>query len=1169
MSQVLHRDGRHGPYLAPDNLTEDTVKNSATATEGYAQIWTQRSYETFGSSTLTKPVETCAATSAPIMPPQKFVTASKAHDIGKWNEGIADGINPEEIEVEEPFENVPPQERKRRVRLDSDDEDENDEELPPLPAVGRVPRLGSDDEEEADKVLPPTSAVRRVPRVSSDDEEENDGSTAPISTVHRVPRLDSDDEEAVGEAHLPTSGIRRVARMESDDEEENIAGGAQSTVSPALVDTSTPDLSLRGERGPSRIRGLALTSGIEEQKLLSPILSPLPSQAVTQPTWTSNPLSILEEGDDPDIYGSAPIMSPERRPALGNAISPEPMRSPPESSRSSLPIDTQSTTQEPSTLPQDQSESYTFGASPSMQQESLETMSPSPSKFMSQDEFDPEKYGKSHPQNSQRGLSRGSGNQGFPTRGISLALRGIGPPPRGGFRSTSAPLFRGTSNFRFRGSHPDQRPRNLVELSVTTGSTDNILPPPGLDIRGKTALLISPSSSSEVNLLDGPLENIQLPSIKPESASPGHAQEEPKSASTPRSSNTSSGNSRANWVNTYNPPRDITKMEDKRLAELTCLKEQQKEERRLAKEAEAEANKHGLPAHEFLQKPLRNGRERKQKNDEISSRQVHITMEQKAPKPGSKRKPTNKNITEKERKQKIKEVLGEVPVTPTPSKGTPEVNEMSIRKKQALKKNPDRRVAAILVENLLNSRQADKLTESLSPLFDASRAFRGDLKFEIQLGQVLIAISKDLVTDDVQYISKKKWESVFSPSAGSHRPPATSFSNTLTRNGHDVDRLLKIKPLRGSDGHGPAKLFDELKPGPSEIMYEFHCQSKESEEFWIVVDANGKYRVRKNISTIGNVNLHYPAHIWDARAVLHGTADFCEPDEEIAMVVSSFMKTVYVPAQEKLSITYRQPAENEMTVRSVAVKRTSLHGCHMMDCQDMQLQVTEVKTLVHRFHTKDKKLSQSFEKEYQEMFDADRIHYEISFIHTGINESLKQNQKLEIGALTNEVTTGMALLKSRTLQSMLDLVSHVVSKIDWAGVRNNGTLVRLMQEQENLHARVTNTVLPGTKTTPLTGTGLVSTAGGKALRSTVPGVRMNTLAEIGVDEDNKPVFIGYGGAKIPMDPIDEAELTVSASEVVPNDSASNIGATTGMLKAASASAAHARGLSVQRGPGFW
>jgi hypothetical protein len=1139
VTQVLHRDGRHGPYIAPDNLTEDAVKTSATSTEGYARIWEQHSYDTFGNSTSAKPVETFAAVSVPVMPPQKFVTASKAHDIGKWNEGIADGINPEEIEVEPPVETVP-QERKRKVRVDSDDEEEADEELPPPSAVRRGARVDSDDEEEGDEDLPPPCVVRRVPRVDSDDEEEDDvGVTRPSA---------------------PTT----------------------------MVEANTPDRSLQGERVPSRIQNIAPRSGYEEQKLLSPILGPLPAQTMTQPTWTNNPFSALEGVDDLDMYGSSHPAASEVRPDLGSTHSLEPDQNSREISVSPQLaanfLDAQSTIQDSPENSLNRSESHYWGLGPSLQQINVRNMSPSPPKFPNRDEFDPENYGKFHRQNDQRGVSRGSGTPGFMTWGTTPASRGMPPPPsrvisspgrgmaapaRGGFRDTSAPPSRGALTSRGRGSQPQRWSHDLVELSATTASGETVRPPPGLEIRVNTSQVMSPSSS-EFNLLDEPLENIQMASIKPGSASSEQFQEGPKSASRKKSSDMSSRSSGAGWVNTYNPPQDIAKIEDNRLAELMRVKEQQKEEKRLAKEAEAKVNKCGPPAQGFPRKPFHNGRERKQKEDEFSSRQLHSTMKQTAPKPGNKGTPGNKKITDKERQQKINEVLGDPVVTSTSSKSAPQVDKMSARKREVLKKNPglDPAAAAMLAEKQLSSQQVDKLIEYLIPLFEASRAFRGDLKFEIQLGQVLIAISKDLVTEDLQFVSKKKWESMFSPGAGSQQPPATSFSNTLTRNGHDVDRILKIKLPRGSNGRGPTKLFDELKPGPSEIIYEFHCQSKESEEFWIVVDATGKYSVRKSISTIGSVNVHFPAYIWDARAVLHGTADFCEPDEEIAMVVASFMETVYVPAQKNLNITYRQPAENEMTVRSVTVKRTSLHSCRLMDCQDAQLQITEVKTLFHRFHLKDKKLSQFFEKDYQKMLDGDRIHYEVSLTHKSINEALKQNRKLEIGALTNEATTGKSLLKSHTFQIMLDLASHVVSKIDWAGVHNNGTLLRLMQEQSHLQARVTNTNPPGIPTAP-TLTGLTSTAGGRAVRSDVPGVRMNTMAEIGIDEDNKPVFIGYGGAKIPMKPIQEEELNVSTSEVVPNDSASNIGANLNPVQQVS-SAAYVRGLAaLQRGPGFW
>jgi hypothetical protein len=625
----------------------------------------------------------------------------------------------------------------------------------------------------------------------------------------------------------------------------------------------------------------------------------------------------------------------------------------------------------------------------------------------------------------------------------------------------------------------------------------------------------------------------------------------------------SSGNSGAGYVNRHNPPLNLARIENEQLARLFAMQKdarEAKERTRLEREAAERLNSE---SQEPQSTGPRSDTQRRQPDDERSSRSVHDTMRQQAPKPGKKGKQTTPKLTEKERKQRLDEVLGEIQSKmPLPVTTSTSAEPMSARKMQALKKNPeiDPETASRLTADHLSSRQTTNLIQCLEPLFAAGRGFPGDLNFEIQLGQALIANSKLATNGDVQLFTIKNWEKMFGPSV--QQPVATAFTNILTRNGHDVDRMLKMKPPRSLDGRGPEKLFDELKPGPAKISYEFHCQNKECVEFWIVVDGTGEHSIQKGTSTIGTVNLHYPANIWDARAILHGTAIFCEPDEETMEIVESFMQSVYVPAQEAASITYRQPAENDMTVRSVRVKRTSLHNCYV--AEDVQLQIVESKELFNRFHTRDKKLTQAFEKAHQDMFQNDRIHYEVSLVHVGINETLKQNLTLQTGKLTEGVT-GNQLLKARAIQNMLDIVSHIVSKIDWVGINNNGTLLRIIQEEQERSARIAST-LPGTHPTP-SFAGMTSTAAGgaTAIRSNLHGIRMNTRAEVGYDADRNPVFIGMGGAQIPIAATEE-ELNVPASELAPKDSASNVGV--GNAQTYVPNAAYARGQAA-RGPNFW
>jgi hypothetical protein len=1063
ITQILQRSNRHEPWFITGNLTEEVVREAATSDAGFSQIWDNHTYPTFGDPASAKPNPAYSNTGMPIVPPvQKFVTALKAHDIGKWSDNIAEGVDPDAIAVEPPIETEDSPVRPRLVRGDSDDE-----------------------EEKPDASSPP--ATQRLILVDSDDEDEENLISDPVSDTNS--RGKAGDDALLTAENLRTNEVR---------------GG--------LSDPSD--------------------RSVDDKELSSSMPSACQPEAALQPTWTSNSFS-----------------DPSRGRGQGESALSE--------HESTILARSTNSLQSASTRQPSHSVTTQASIAQTREETGLGKMIGLRSELRKSNQ-------------NQSGRTPLGGNS---VRGLHSAPRLTTPATRGGRGQASS--FTGTPsryggeasgiNTQLNYSHPV-----LVPVYVESPGTapQNIRPPPGLEIRNNTIQHLSRSTS--IGLLDGPLDDIQHPSIQP---SPIHSENsrDPLSAGTKRSSNLSSGNSGASYVNTFNPPPDRAKIENERLAELFKDQEETREKKRLEKEAEKLRNE---TKPQTRTASSRNKSQKKQSADEVSSRQYHGTMRQQAPKPGKKGKQAAKKLTDKERKQKIDNLLGNSSTSGASTKPMPptasEVEVMSSRKKQALKNNPDVDpvAAAHLTASQLTSKQTLNLIQYLNPLFAASQAFPGQLKFEIQLGQVLIAKTKNLVAEDIQLFSIKNWESAFSPPAGTQQPVATTFTNILTRNGHDIDRLLQMKSARGPGGRVPEKLFDQLKPGPSEISYEFQCQSKESEEFWVIIDSTGQYSIRKSTSTIGTVNLHYPANIWDARAILHGTAEFCEPEEETALIVASFMDSVYVPAQDSLCITYRQPAENDMTVRSVTAKRTSLHNCQTMEGHDFQLQVVEVKDLFHRFHNKDKKLTQAFEKGYPEMLEQDRIHYEVSIVHKHINNLLKQNQSLQTGDLTTGFSTGKNLLKPRFISQMLDLVNHIVSKIDWAGVHNNGTLVRTTQEEHDLAARVATTV-PGTRRPAPSFAGMTSTAGpGTAMRTDVHGIRINTMAEMGYDADGKPVLIGMGGAMIPIT-AEGDDLQIPASELAPNDSASNVGVNPAFVQQGYVpSAAFARGVEA-RGPTFW
>jgi hypothetical protein len=227
---------------------------------------------------------------------------------------------------------------------------------------------------------------------------------------------------------------------------------------------------------------------------------------------------------------------------------------------------------------------------------------------------------------------------------------------------------------------------------------------------------------------------------------------------------------------------------------------------------------------------------------------------------------------------------------------------------------------------------------------------------------------------------------------------------------------------------------------------------------------------------------------------------------------------------------------------------------------DFQLHVTEVQTLYHQFHKDDKKLAQGFVKDYSQMINDGRLHYEVSLVHKRINELLEQNAELELGELT-DVWTEAEILSKEEMRGTVDLTILVVSKIDGIGSKNIGTLFR--RDVERLVERQL-TLDPAA--VPVSGAAMSGPNLGAT--SHIPGVR-GGRADI-VWENGQPYAYGYGGALVPI----PDRCGSGSDEVVPDDSASQAGGPAGAhMPIRSVHPAQAANISTsvqpRAGYGFW
>lgn len=586
-------------------------------------------------------------------------------------------------------------------------------------------------------------------------------------------------------------------------------------------------------------------------------------------------------------------------------------------------------------------------------------------------------------------------------------------------------------------------------------------------------------------------------------------------------------------------------------------------------------------AMEAIQKQTQQTQSPNKKRVDDESPPVHSTMRQQGKNPGKSANQQESKAQKKERLEKAKLEAYPMPVKQSPkqpekSKDQPE--EMSKWKRQQVTKNSAMAEAHPgFVRDKVQEEQTSKLMSLLEPSFEAARAFKGQLSFEISFGQVLVAPGPQL-TDNRLY-DVAGWNLLFEPG---DRPSYSSstFTNILTTNGADIDRALEIKNPVPSVS---TKLWSST-PGPNSVTYEFTCQSKSNDEFIVAVDQSGNHELRKGVVTVGSVSIHVPTCIWDASARLSGHLKWINPPEALVKSAVSFVKSLYVvPGKEKLMIVFRQPTDHEIRIRNLIVKRVSYHDCNQPGCEDIQLKVVEAKSLLFKVHPQDKNLWQGYEagkEDYVKHAEEGRIHYELSLVHKGINRTLTDNENLELGELTPEESTGQT-------RTMLDLALYLVSKIDFMGCHNVGTLRHLDVAQNERNRAIVaslgpaaqsllqvptlvHNAAPGGPVSQLhlgTGGGHSRVAGSANQPHPVPfqlppGVRARTQAEVLQFPDGSLFARSLGGAKVP---VPTEELLAGSSTIMPDDSASQIDGRAGNVTYHTAGSR----LHADRGQGFW
>ena len=1175
----------------PQNLMLEGVMD--TTNVGESAIWNRFTYQTIGHETSKNPRNHSAVdesdkkstiTVSSKVGHNDFMEPSKVVRVAEWTGQVDENVDPNTIEPEAPEQGST---RRRRVAVDSDDEDDEIEDAhPPTPKASTpkpLPELISPPPPEAEPRHRRASAAASIVAsdlLKSEVAETNTSMalaaptpqvvTAPTpepecvtSYRTRIVRPDSDSEGGIEDRPAQGSGvmcssIQPTAHSNSDAKpnpahDSNPADGEETV--PSASDVSNAQAGRHPAADPTLDAPAyrAIYGTFSAVTSASPVLRPATNAKAlreSSPDRLSTTVSLPGRSFDPNAYG--PKAHKPRGSRGSSSTSPKTKAA--AAAERVQPISIPSGKTSPDQLaPLIASGGFT---PTTPKQPELAPLAP---------------YRGPSPPNGYGNGKNGGRKRGTRHRGRGGSKKAA--QAQQGANNQSANLMdewankpqpianNGLVQEVGKRSHGPlhEHSEDLIDVSDDSSpSRDPSPPPPGFDLRIEP--MNEKAGASTPNLIDEPLE--EYPSVSRATNSDlisfSSGTRIPPVSRASRASDES-----ASYVNTvaYKGP-NIRAIQNNTLTQLKAMQAKRKEQAQQAEavKAQGQAQTKARSTAGNAKQPFRS------------------TMNLRAGNPGKKGHPKQESKAEKKQRQEqaLKEAYGEI--TPAKPQRVEPDSGMSKKKRQLLYTNSNMAVAnpeALQAE--CRQQATEALVTGLSPVLEAARAFCGDVNFEFQLGQLLVSSDSSIREKSV---TPKKWEKLFGPTAKT--PILTSFTGALTTNGADIDRALEVKVFGGG------KLWDASLPGPESVRYFFECQSKHGNQFLLVLDESGQHELRNStITTIGMVGLHCPGQVWDACAVVHGNETW-SPSAEVEATVRSFIETIHVlPNRRELVLVFRQPDDNELMIKNVSMRRVSRHQCLGPDYQDHQLQATEVKPLYTKVHPEDKKLWQAFEKSHVHMIHDGVVHYELSIIDTSIKDILSGNKTLELGELTSS-SAGKQLLKGDRIKKLVDLTSHMVSKIDWMGSRNNGTLARAAVAKADQMYRQQQSLPPTarSKLNPLVAASRIdpslrhggssaypmSSAGSSEVfigRRPLPGTRYGTLAEVYADEHG--MFAkGFGGARVPLG--DYSVLgAISEAPLEPDDSASQIGRAKrgGGYVGSASTARRGMGSHSDKGPGFW
>ncbi|OJJ46114.1 hypothetical protein ASPZODRAFT_67178 [Penicilliopsis zonata CBS 506.65] len=432
--------------------------------------------------------------------------------------------------------------------------------------------------------------------------------------------------------------------------------------------------------------------------------------------------------------------------------------------------------------------------------------------------------------------------------------------------------------------------------------------------------------------------------------------------------------------------------------------------------------------------------------DETASREFHQTMFHQAANPGGKT--ASKTQIKAKRQATLEDAWG---ITPKATRKL--LMPPSVKREEFERKTPFVNTKSNDEEQQQQPKEAENIEtslvgvfEALKPALEAAELYPGLLTLEVQLGLLLIPLLPKTYNSDT-LITVSDWNKIFKP-RNNLPAPSTRFINRLTSSGTDIDYIVDLKT---SKLEGKRRLFEQEYTDYS-VLYEYHCRTKLEQSIIVVIDEDGKFRLRGPAEALGASNLHFPNQVWDASIVLNG---FKEPtsdlDEDVIKAIEKLAETFCLQSDKSLITLFtRIPKGSSLTIDKVFLKRWTRHhflrsnepsaahpskasnanssasafseeanssqksaltegdqrsigGIKMVsEDQEIFLQVMEVQDLLVGCHISDFQTIQACNIPIPEMVKRGRFWYEVSIISPAIETILKENANLEIGERTSD-----------------------------------------------------------------------------------------------------------------------------------------------------------------------